>query len=123
MKDVFRLPLYDRQTGALKNMDKNKETQIHQEDMILDLREGSIVKICGGPKDGDEGEVVGKDKYGNYKIRFRHLKGKHSKTKVLIERRFGVWWISEAVIGKVPQLPIMNIFLSDDIYKYQSKEI
>jgi len=109
-EDCFILPLYNRDTGSIKQ----NIAVTNENDLILDLREGSVLRICQGMYKGDEGEVVGKDKFGNYKIRFLH-KNKKNNSKFYVERRFGVWWISDAVEGNITQLPIINIFQRNDI--------
>ena len=73
-----------------------------------DLREDTRVRLTAGQFVGDEGEVVGPNQEGHIKIRFFHPIGKGS-FKAPMERTLGLWWISAAVFGQVPLLPIISI--------------
>ena len=77
------------------------------EKSTLDLRDGARVRITSGPYAGDEGEVVGKQRHGHYKIRFMHtVKG---TWKVPQEHVFGRWMAEEAVKGLLPHCPIAQV--------------
>ena len=99
-EDVFYVP-YDGETGK-----RNKETT---ELLRLDLREDSLVKLTGGQFAGDEGEVVGKQLEGHYKIRFKHALKPGAKLKMPFERVLGTWWVEQAVKGLVEQIPVVNV--------------
>jgi len=64
-----------------------------------DLREGSWVRIVGGPYDGDFGEMCGKNLQGHYKIRCLHALNKKSKKKAPKMRVLGSWWTESATQG------------------------
>ena len=51
---------------------------------------------------GDEGEVVGKQNEGHYKIRFKHALKPGSKLKAPFERVLGTWWIEAAAGTPLP---------------------
>eukprot|EP00930_Biecheleria_cincta_P098581 TRINITY_DN90241_c0_g1_i1.p1 TRINITY_DN90241_c0_g1~~TRINITY_DN90241_c0_g1_i1.p1 ORF type:complete len:468 (-),score=62.87 TRINITY_DN90241_c0_g1_i1:10-1248(-) len=128
--DVFLVP-YDPKTGRrfmelnqifASNPSLNKgseearemlKAKVRQLDVStltkLDLREDSEVKLTLGPHTGDEGEVVGKQNEGHYKIRFKHALKPGSKLKAPFERILGTWWIEAAVKGEVEMLPVVNI--------------
>ena len=73
----------------------------------LDLREGQRIRITMGQYKGDEGEVVGKQRQGHYKIRVWHtVKG---TWKVPQEHVLGRWFMAEAVRGLLPSFPIESI--------------
>lgn len=78
----------------------------------LDVREGSTVRLTGGPYEGDEGTVLGKNREGHLRIQFRHLVG---KTRRPFESVLGSWWLQSAVLGDVPLLPIVNCKQNSDI--------
>jgi NAD-dependent SIR2 family protein deacetylase len=73
---------------------------------MLDLREGSKVRITGGPYAGDCGEVLGKNREGHYRVQFRHLVG---ITRRPFESVLGCWWVEAAVLGSVDTIPVVNI--------------
>ncbi len=75
---------------------------------VLNLREGSTVKLTSGPYATDEGTVIGKSNEGHYKIQFSHSVGK-SKVPRPFERLLGSWWIQSAIFGSVEIFPIVNI--------------
>jgi NAD-dependent SIR2 family protein deacetylase len=95
-EDVFRVPYT---VGGIRQVDGNNCT-------TLDLREGSKVRVTGGPYEGDYGEVLGKNKEGHYRIQFRHLVGitKRPFTSVL-----GKWWIEAAASGHIEKIPVVNV--------------
>lgn len=76
---------------------------------ILDLREGSKVRLTQGPYAGDEGIVNGKQREGHYKICFMHKMKKEATTRVPMVRVLGTWWVQAAVMGAVDKLPLVNI--------------
>ena len=73
---------------------------------LLDLREDSRVRLTGGPYEGDEGLVLGKNREGHLRIQFYHLVG---KTRRPFESVLGSWWIEAAVKGEVDLIPIVNV--------------
>lgn len=75
---------------------------------LLDLREGSVVRLVSGPYEGDTGEVLGKNREGHYRIQFSHVV-KASKTPRPFERLLGSWWVEAAVKGTVDSIPVVNI--------------
>jgi hypothetical protein len=74
----------------------------------LDLRIGSRVKLVSGPHEGDEGEVIGKNREGHYRIQFMHRIGKAGVRKPF-ETVMGSWWVEAAVRGTVPTIPVVNL--------------
>eukprot|EP00392_Amoebophrya_sp_AT5.2_P014691 g14852.t1 len=75
----------------------------------LDLREGARVRLCIGPHIGDEGEVVGKQREGHYKIRFKHALKPGAKLKAPFERVLGTWWVEALVKGEVEVAPVVTV--------------
>ncbi|CAD7973383.1 unnamed protein product [Amoebophrya sp. A25] len=75
----------------------------------LDLREDASVRLCIGPHIGDDGEVVGKQREGHYKIRFKHALKPGAKLKAPFERILGTWWIEALMKGEVEVAPILNV--------------
>jgi hypothetical protein len=73
----------------------------------LDLRVGSRVRLVSGPHQGDEGEVLGKNREGHYRIQFMHRIGKAGNRKPF-ETVMGSWWVEAAVRGTVPTIPVVN---------------
>jgi NAD-dependent SIR2 family protein deacetylase len=81
-----------------------------EEYRTLDLREGQRIRITTGQYKGDEGEVVGKQRQGHYKIRVWHtVKG---TWKVPQEHVLGRWFPDEALRGLLPSFPIESIIVS-----------
>jgi hypothetical protein len=74
----------------------------------LDLRIGSRVKLVSGPHKGDEGEVIGKNREGHYRIQFMHRIGKAGVRRPF-ETVMGSWWVEAAVRGTVPTIPVVNL--------------
>jgi len=99
-EDIFYVP-YDGSTGK-RNTDEN-------ELLRLDLREDAVVKLTSGQFKGDEGEVVGKQLEGHYKIRFKHALKPGAKLKMPFERILGTWWVKQAQQGLVEQIPLVNV--------------
>jgi hypothetical protein len=73
----------------------------------LDLRMGARVRLVAGPYAGDEGEVLGKNREGHYRIQIMHKIGP-AGTKRPFELILGKWWIESAVQGTVPSIPVVN---------------
>jgi hypothetical protein len=73
----------------------------------LDLRVGSKVKLVSGPHKDDEGEVLGKNREGHYRIQFMHRIGKAGNRRPF-ETVMGSWWVEMAVSGTVPMIPVVN---------------
>lgn len=94
-EDVFRVPYSADGT--------RHPSHAHR---LLDLREGSKVRLTGGPYVGDCGEVLGKNREGHYRIQFRHLVG---ITRRPFESVLGSWWAQAAVRGDVDMIPVVNI--------------
>ena len=99
-EDIFYIP-YDAVTGK----------RLHGNDKLLrlDMREDAAVKLTSGQFEGDEGEVVGKQLEGHYKIRFKHALKPGARLKMLFERVLGTWWVEQAVRGLVDQIPVVNV--------------
>jgi hypothetical protein len=91
--DVYRVPY-------------NSEGVRCDEYSLLDMREGSKMRLTGGPYQGDEGLILGKNREGHFRIQFYHLVG---KTRRPFESVLGSWWIQAAVQGDVELIPIVNI--------------
>jgi len=73
----------------------------------LDLREDAELVITSGIHAGAIGEVVGLDREGNIRCRFK-LKPKVGKLRAYVAMLLGRWWIQAAVDGTVMQLPVVN---------------
>eukprot|EP00605_Chrysophyceae_sp_TOSAG23-4_P001754 GSChrysophyteH1.ASY1.ANO1.1942.1 assembled CDS len=94
--------------------DKGYPTTIKKEYQILNLNIGEYIQLTGGPYKKDIGEIVSKNKYGHYRIKFSNSV---NKTFNLKRKTFslwmGSWWIEMITNGKgiVPggQLPFLNI--------------
>jgi hypothetical protein len=71
----------------------------------LDLREGARIKITDGRFKGDEGEVVGKNCEGHYRLLIQH---KEKKLKVAWPMLLGTWFVQAALHGSIPMLPVVN---------------
>jgi hypothetical protein len=65
----------------------------------LDLRAGSRVRLTSGPHASDEGEVLGRNKEGHYRIQFMH---RVDLTRIPrpFETVLGLWWVQAAVIAQ-----------------------
>ncbi|CAK0816877.1 unnamed protein product [Prorocentrum cordatum] len=110
-EDLFLVP-YEAATGRrIKEAagSSEKGEPISGQLTQLDLREGATVKLVIGPHAGDDGEVVGKQKEGHYRIRFRHALKPGAKLKAPFERILGTWWVEAAVKGEVEVLPVVNV--------------
>lgn len=77
--------------------------------IVLDLREGARVRLTAGPYAGDEGEVIGNNLEGHYRIVFNHKLNPSKELRRPFERVLGSWWVTAAVAGSVPQIPVVNI--------------
>lgn len=74
---------------------------------VLDLREGSRVKLTSGPHAGAFGEVVSRCREGHYNIRFNLLiKGKFRAPH---QMKLGNWWVEAVVKGLVPSMPVVSV--------------
>mmetsp|Transcript_5247 Transcript_5247/g.8655 ORF Transcript_5247/g.8655 Transcript_5247/m.8655 type:complete len:527 (+) Transcript_5247:280-1860(+) len=91
--DVLRVP-YD---------DSGKRSSSQS---LLDVRVGSTLRLTGGPYEGDEGEVLGRNREGHLRVQFRHLVG---RTRRPFETVLGSWWLQAAVRGEVAQMPIVSV--------------
>jgi len=111
-KDVFRIPYNE------KGINDGKSSS------IIDLRYGAKVKLTCGMYEGDEGEVIGKNKEGHFRIRFKHpLKRMRKRTQqrmkkadpkikptklVPFQRTMGVWMVVSACEGLLGRFPLVN---------------
>ena len=103
--DIYLVP-YSPRTGArLENHESLRPDQLCR----LDLSEDAEVKLTQGQYAGDTGEVVGKQLEGHWKIRFQHPLKPGARLKRPFERILGTWWVAAAVMGKVPQIPVVNV--------------
>ena len=102
-EDVFEIP-YD----AVSGIRADHSGQASTAKMILDLREGSTVKLAIGLHKGDLGEVVGRDRQGHFEIIFQHKLKNTSKITRPFMRKLGAWWVEAALAGRVDQMPIIN---------------
>jgi hypothetical protein len=98
----------------LLNYDENGNFSIGKT-CVLDLREGSFVKITSGQFAGDAGEVTTLNRRGHFRIRFVHSVSKRSVTKKCsVERVLGSWWLQYACSVKASsescpeKFPIVN---------------
>jgi len=76
---------------------------------VLDLREGSRVRLTSGPNAGDEGVVLGRNLEGHWRITFRHRLKKTSKILVPFQRVLGSWWVEAAIHGTVDRIPVVSV--------------
>jgi hypothetical protein len=100
---MFRVPY----TISGERMTSTNESDISYS--ILDLREGARVRLTAGPYAGDEGEVIGNNLEGHYRIVFNHKLNPAKELRRPFERVLGNWWVEAAVSGSVPQIPVVNI--------------
>jgi hypothetical protein len=101
-EDVFRVK-YD-QTGHVLGEGEGEEEDRFS---LLDLQAGARIRLVSGPYAGDEGEVLGRNREGHYRLQFMHRVGA-AGTKRPFERVMGKWWVEAAVAGSVPAIPITN---------------
>ena len=100
--DVFRVPF------DAEGYPSTTETQ------VWNLNVGERVKLTGGPYKNDVGEIVSKNQYGHYRLRFANSINPTFKVR---RRTFslwmGSWWIEMATHGRgiVPggRLPFLNV--------------
>lgn len=71
----------------------------------LDLREGSELVVTIGSDRGQPAVVIGKHPEGHYKVRVKRSQDHGGVSSV---RYLGVWWVSAAVGGKVPFIPMVS---------------
>ena len=81
---------------------------------MLDLREGAMVRLTCGPYKGDEGEIVGKNAEGHYRIRFRHALKKGKTLKMPFERILGNWWVTSLTAGRSAYAPVVQASLTQE---------
>eukprot|EP00505_MAST-04D_sp_SCG-Rhode-Island_P005367 Stramenopile-MAST_4_protein_5367 len=81
---------------------------------MLDLREGAKVRLTCGPYKGDEGEIVGKNAEGHYRIRFRHALKKGKTLKMPFERILGNWWVTSLTAGRSAYAPVVQASLTQE---------
>lgn len=81
--------------------------------MDLDLRDDALVVITGGQHAGAQGEIVGRDREGNVRCRFR-LRPERGNLRAYVAMLFGRWWIQAAVDQTVPILPLVNLPFDED---------
>ena len=91
--DIYFLEYYD--SGGKK---QNEGTG----GIVINLQTGQKVRLVNQPKwdrqrCGNTGLVVGKTSEGDYMI---HIEGR--------TRTLGRWWLREALLGKVPFVPVIN---------------
>ena len=103
--DIYLVP-YNPTTGVRL---ENHESLLTDQLCRLDLSEDAQVKLTQGLYAGDTGEVVGKQLEGHWKIRFQHPLKPGAKLKRPFERILGTWWVAAAVMGRVPQIPVVNV--------------
>lgn len=70
---------------------------------LLDLREGSELKVTVGNDKGQFAKVVGKHPEGHYKLNVQRSEEFGGVTAV---RYLGRWWVDAAMAGEVAQIPI-----------------
>merc|ERR1712146_492318 len=90
-----------------------------EEKTIWDLREGSRVRLTGGPYAGDVGKIMGKNDDGHYRIRFEDSLHPIFKVKYRpFSLWLGNWWLEEAsrgyAISPGGKLPFVNV-ANDDV--------
>jgi hypothetical protein len=105
-KDTFQIP-YDQEGNLLPADPDQRET----ESTILKLSLGSEVMMVSGPYQGDRGRVILKTSTGHYKIEFTHTLDYRRNEVVepyLMDHILGSWWIEAAVLGTLPQIPLVN---------------
>jgi NAD-dependent SIR2 family protein deacetylase len=76
--------------------------------MSWDIQEDAQLVIPRGLHAGAQGEVVGFDREGNLRCRFK-LKPKKGNLRAWVPMLLGRWWIQAAVNGSVPMLPVVNV--------------
>jgi NAD-dependent SIR2 family protein deacetylase len=79
---------------------------------VLDLREGSRVKMVSGPYEGDEGVVTGQGQQGHYRIEFTHTLDYRNCKQVApyrMSHMLGSWYVEAAVKGTLPEIPVVNV--------------
>ena len=102
--DIYLVP-YSRTGARLENHESLRPDQLCR----LDLSEDAEVQLTQGQYAGDTGEVVGKQLEGHWKIRFQHPLKPGARLKRPFERILGTWWVAAAIMGKVPQIPVVNV--------------
>mmetsp|Transcript_7546 Transcript_7546/g.12682 ORF Transcript_7546/g.12682 Transcript_7546/m.12682 type:complete len:414 (-) Transcript_7546:93-1334(-) len=79
---------------------------------VLDLREGSRVRMVSGPYEGDEGVVTGQGQQGHYRIEFTHTLDYRNCKQVAPYRMLhilGSWYVEAAVKGTLAEIPVVNV--------------
>jgi NAD-dependent SIR2 family protein deacetylase len=103
--DTYRIP-YDQQGNLLSDPD-----QYETESTVLNLSLGSEVMMVSGPYQGDRGRVIMKTPTGHYKIEFTHTLDYRKNETIapyLMDHILGSWWVEAAVLGTLPQIPLVN---------------
>ena len=95
--DVYTLP-YDGDSGLLS------ETL----SCVLDLRQGSKIRVLGGNMDGQVGIVGKKNEEGHYRIQISVPVDDMPDVHITHDHLLGSWWLAEAQRGLVPRLPVLN---------------
>jgi len=102
-----KVPTFDSHKFIVPYDEKGKYNKKYQ--MILDLNVGSeiTIPIEGAMNENAKGEVVEYDeKSGIYVVAVQE---KFFDTSKAYHRCFGYWWITEALEGKITQLPVINL--------------
>ena len=102
--DIFEIQ-YDESGRRMVAGAAAKQTKT----MLLDLSEGSTVRLTVGPHAGDEGTVLNKNAEGHWRIQFQHRLKKSSKLKFPFMRVLGSWWVEAAIAGTVPMIPVTTV--------------
>jgi hypothetical protein len=104
-RDVYRIP-YDSQGTLISDPLQREESNT-----ILDLSVGREVVMVSGPYAGDQGRVTKRTPGGHFKITFIHTLD-YRKNVIIgpyeMEHVLGAWWIEAAVLGTLPQIPLVN---------------
>ena len=99
---IFALP-HDPRTG--------RRTEDGKTLMSLDLSLGQALRITSGPYADAEGRVVGLNREGHYKMRFRIPLPASNQAKAFkapFELILGKWWPYEAERGLLDTFPVVN---------------
>jgi hypothetical protein len=103
--DVYLIP-YDSEGNLISDPLQRVENST-----VLDLSVGREVVMVSGPYAGDRGRVTKKTPDGHYKIDFTHTLD-YRKNIIIgpyeMEHVLGSWWVEVAVLGTLPQIPLVN---------------
>lgn len=103
--EVYRVP-YDIHGNYITDPEERETSST-----ILNLSIGSKVIMVSGPYQGDRGKIIQKTPNGHYKIEFVHTLDYRKNVTVEPYRKdhiMGSWWVEAAVLGTLPQIPIVN---------------